>query len=59
MLIIAADSGQDFLHDFAVNIGQAEVATEVAGGELQMVDAEQVEDGGMEAWTWTLPATVR
>jgi hypothetical protein len=32
----------------AVDVGQAEVAAGVAVGELEMVEAEQVEDGGVE-----------
>jgi len=39
---------QNLLHHFAVDISQAEVAAGVAVGELLVVDAEDVEDGGVE-----------
>ena len=34
--------------DFAVDVGEAEVAAGVAEGEFFVVQAEQVEDGGVE-----------
>ena len=41
-------SGQDVLHHMPVDVGEAEVAAGVAVGELLMVQAEDVEDGGVE-----------
>ncbi len=36
------------MHDIAVDIGQAEVAAIVAEGELLVIQAQQVEYGGVE-----------
>ena len=36
------------MHDIAVDVGQAEVAAVVAEGELFVIQAQQVEDGGVE-----------
>src|SRR5439155_1273364 len=41
-------SGQDRFNHFAVNIGEAAVAAVMAEGELFVIDAEQVQNGGME-----------
>src|SRR4051794_2271946 len=41
-------SGQDRLDDVPGDVGQAEVAALLAVGEPQVVDAEEVEHGGME-----------
>ncbi len=40
--------GEDFFHDFSVDIGQAEIAAEMARGELEVVDAELVQDGRVQ-----------
>lgn len=40
--------GEDCLHYFAFDIGQAKVATGVAVGQRFVVEAEQMKDGGME-----------
>jgi hypothetical protein len=39
---------QDFRHDEAMDVGEAELAAVVGEGELFMVEPEQVEDGGVE-----------
>ena len=41
-------STQNFTHDLAVDVGQAEVSAGVAVGELFVVEAEQVEHRGVE-----------
>ena len=41
-------SGDDVLHDVAVDVGEAEVATGVAVGELLVIETKQVEDGGVQ-----------
>src|SRR5436309_3352258 len=41
-------SGEDVSHHPAVDVGQAEVSTGVAVGELLVVEAQEVEDGGVE-----------
>ena len=43
-----ARSGEDGLHDLAVDVGQAEIAAGVAVGEPLVVEAEQVQDRGVE-----------
>ena len=43
-----AASGEDFFHHLAEDIGEAEIAARVFVGELEVIDAEQVEHGGME-----------
>ena len=44
----ASGSGQDLADDAAVDVGQAEVAAGVAVGELLVVEAEQVQDRGVQ-----------
>ena len=39
---------EDFLHDVAVDVGEAKVPTLEAGGELGVIEAELVKDGGVE-----------
>ena len=41
-------SGNELVHDMAVDVGQAEVAAIVAEGEPLVIQAQQVEDGGVE-----------
>src|SRR5688500_11094281 len=41
-------SGDDFADDVARDVGQAEVAAGVAVGELLVVEAQQMEDRGMQ-----------
>ena len=41
-------SGEDGADDVAGDVGEAEVATGVAVGELFVIEAEEVEDGGVE-----------
>src|SRR5687768_10192718 len=41
-------SGHDFFNDFAVNVGEAEVAARVTVGETLVIEAEQMENGGVE-----------
>ena len=41
-------SGDQVVDDAAVDVGQAEVAAGVAVGELRVVEAEQVQDGGVQ-----------
>jgi hypothetical protein len=38
----------DFLHHFAIHIGEAEIAAEMAPGELEVIDAELVQDGRVQ-----------
>jgi len=38
----------DFLHHMPVEVGEAEVAASVAEGELFVIEAELVEDDGMQ-----------
>ena len=40
--------GHDVFDHFAIDIGQPEVATSVSVGQTFVVDAEEVEDGGVE-----------
>ena len=40
-------SADDFLQDAAVHVGESHVASAEAKSELFVVDAEQVQDGGM------------
>ena len=47
-LVDRAVSGDEPVHDIAVDVGQAEVAAIVAEGESLVIQAQQVEDGGME-----------
>ena len=46
--ILAANSRQDAFHDFAVDIGQAEVAAGEAVRELLVVEPQQVQDRGVQ-----------
>src|SRR5215210_5310018 len=39
---------EDVADDFAVDVGEPAVGAVVAEGQLRVVDAEQVEDGGVE-----------
>src|SRR4051794_27477457 len=41
-------SGQDGLDDLAVDVGQAEVATLEAVGQARVVDAQEVQQRGLE-----------
>ena len=41
-------SGQDFFHDMSVDVGQAEVSAGVVEGELFVVQAQQVQNGGLQ-----------
>ena len=41
-------SRHDFLHHFAADVGQAEVAALEAEGEPGVIDAQEVQDGGLE-----------
>lgn len=43
-----ARSDEDFGKDFAGDVGEAEMASVVEVGEALVIDAEQVEEGGME-----------
>ena len=42
------ESGDEFADNVAIDIGQAEISAGVAVGQLLMVDAEQVEHGGVK-----------
>ena len=39
---------QNLLHDFSVNVGEAEVPALKAVGELFVVEAKEMEEGGVE-----------
>ena len=39
---------QQLRHEFAMHVGQAEVAALETIGQLRVVEAEQVQDGGVE-----------
>src|SRR3954454_13583674 len=41
-------SGDDFVHHVALDVGEAEVAAGVAVGEALVVEAHELEDGGVE-----------
>ena len=41
-------SGNELVHDIAVDVGEAEVSAVVAEGEPLVIQAQQVEDGGVE-----------
>ena len=41
-------SSDDLFHDVAVDVGEAEITAGVAVGEAFVVDAEEVEHGGVE-----------
>ena len=41
-------SGNQLVHDVAVDVGQAEVATVVAEGELFVIQSQQVKDRGVK-----------
>ena len=41
-------SGQDFLNDFAVNVGKAEVSAAIAIRETFVVEAEKMESSSMQ-----------
>jgi hypothetical protein len=43
-----ARSGQDFTNDISVHVGEAEVAALGSVGELGVIEAQRVEDGGVE-----------
>ena len=47
-LFVKLALGQNTLHDLAMHVGQAEVAAAVAVGEAGMVQAHQVQDGGVQ-----------
>ena len=40
--------GQDIPHHLPVDIGEAEIATGIVEGQLLMVEAEAVQDGGLK-----------
>jgi hypothetical protein len=40
--------GQDIPHHLPVDIGEAEIAAGVVEGQLLVVEAEAVQDGGLE-----------
>ena len=41
-------SGDDLVHDFAINVGQAEVAAGVAVGELLVIESQEPKDRRVE-----------
>ena len=41
-------SGQNVFYDISVHVGEAEVAAAVAVGELFVIEAQEVEHGGVE-----------
>ena len=43
-----AASGEDGFYDLAVDVGETEVAALVVEGQALVVDAEEVEQGGVE-----------
>ena len=43
----ASDLGENRFDDVSVNVGQAEVSARVAKGELLMIQAKQVQNGGV------------
>jgi hypothetical protein len=45
---IRSGSRHDPVHHFAIHIGEPEIASGIAVSEAQVVDAEEVQDGGME-----------
>lgn len=47
-LPVARVSGEDVLHHDSVHVGETEVAALVGIGEPQVVDAQQVQDRGVE-----------
>src|SRR5262249_25772526 len=47
-LLIPLSSGDDFVQDVAVDVGQTEVAAGIAVGQLGVVEAEQVQDGSVQ-----------
>ena len=48
MTEISVPLSQNFLHEFSVDVGEAEVSSLEAVGELFVVEAEEVEEGGVE-----------
>src|SRR5205809_7618976 len=46
--VIGRPSRQEFLHHLAVNVSQPEVASRVVVGEALVVEAEQVQEGGVQ-----------
>src|SRR5262245_654022 len=48
LVISITSSCQEFLDQLPVDVGEAEVAALRAEGELGVVDAEQMEDGGVQ-----------
>ncbi len=44
---LAGSLRQNFLHDVAVEIGEAHVATAESVGEAFVIETEEVEDGGV------------
>ena len=39
---VSGGSGQDLFHHLAIDIRQSIIPTKVAGGELEVIDAEEV-----------------
>jgi hypothetical protein len=48
MLTGASGLGQDLLHDVPMDIGQAEIAAAIAVGQLRVIEAELIENGGVQ-----------
>ena len=48
LALLCPGSGDDVVDDVAVDVGGAEVAAGVAEGEFFVIEAEEVEDGGVE-----------
>ena len=46
--VSGGDSSKDFVDEVAVDVGEAEVSALVFVGELFVLDAEEVEGGGVE-----------
>lgn len=45
---VPAPLGDDSVDDFAVDVGEAEIAAGVLVGEALVIEAEEVEDGGVQ-----------
>src|SRR5205814_8009346 len=48
MCFAGAPSGDDVAHHFAVHVGQPEVAAAITVGELFVIEAQEIENGGVQ-----------
>ena len=45
--LVRASSGQEFLHDFALDIRQPEIAALETVSQTRVVEAEEMQEGGV------------